>query len=51
MNKKCLPFEANGRTFMKYKDIEEIEVGVLDNNHFEINGDDGSDSELPSLDF
>ena len=25
MNKKCLPFEANGRTFMKYKDIEEIE--------------------------
>ena len=25
MNKKCSPFEANGRTFMKYKDIEEIE--------------------------
>ena len=25
MDKDCLPFEANGRTFMKYKDIEEIE--------------------------
>ncbi|WP_320815766.1 deoxyribodipyrimidine photo-lyase [Flavobacterium sp.] len=25
MNKDCFPFEANGRTFIKYKDMEEIE--------------------------
>ena len=31
--------------------IEEVKVGVLENNYIEINDDDGSDSELPSLDF